>query len=159
MFTLRTWGTCKFPLRPMGYVKFHSKALGYVKFHSEITGARKVLKLQKRFTIDIMDAIPLCDNIKSYIYLRLDTTVSVISSYKVNWRVATCFGRSCSHHQASSKTEQVRRCAHNMGSHIVHTSRYLFCFWAGLMMAAWAAETCRHTSINFIVTYYWNGCV
>ena len=23
-------------------------------------------------------------------------------------------------------------------------------------MAAWAAETCRHTSINFTVTFYWN---
>ena len=62
--------------------------------------------------------------------------------------MGTCFGRSCSHHQACSKTE-------HMGSHIVRTPRYLFCFWAGLLMAAWAAETCRHRLINFIITYYW----
>ena len=41
-----------------------------------------------------------------------------------------------------------------MGSHIVRKPRYLFCFWAGLMMAAWAAETRSHTLVNFIVTYY-----
>ena len=32
--------------------------------------------------IHLMDAIPLCDNIKAYIYLRLDTTISIVSNYK-----------------------------------------------------------------------------
>jgi hypothetical protein len=32
-----------------------------------------------------MDAIPLCDNIEEYIYLRLDTTnFRIVSKYKVN---------------------------------------------------------------------------
>ena len=46
-----------------------------------------------------------------------------------------------------------------MGSHIVRTFRNMLCFKAGLMMAAWAAETCSHTWFNFISAYYWNGCV
>jgi hypothetical protein len=32
--------------------------------------------------------------------------------------MVTCFGRSCSHLQASLKAEQVPWCAHNMGSHM-----------------------------------------
>ena len=48
----------------------------------------------------------------------------------------------------------INTCKH-MWSYIVCTPSYLFCFWSGLMIVAWAAETCRHTLINFIVTYYW----
>ena len=46
-----------------------------------------------------------------------------------------------------------------MGSHIVRTFRSMLCFKAGLMMAAWAAETCSHTCFNFVCAYYWNCCV
>jgi hypothetical protein len=43
-------------------------------------------------------------NIEEYIYLRLDTTnFTIVSNCKVNLGVATCFGRSCSHLQASFK--------------------------------------------------------
>ena len=40
---------------------------------------------------------------KTYVYFRPDT-ISIVSRYKVKSRVATCFGCSCSHHQASFKT-------------------------------------------------------
>ena len=44
-------------------------------------------------------------------------------------------------------------------SFIVRTFRYMLCSKAGLMMAAWAAETCSHTWFNFISAYCWNCCV
>jgi hypothetical protein len=57
--------------------------------------------------------------IEVYIYLCLYTTnFTILSNCKVNGRVVTCFGRSCSHLQASLKTEQVPWFAHNMGSHM-----------------------------------------
>ena len=38
------------------------------------------------------------------------------------------------------------------GSHIVRTFRNMLCFKAGLIMAAWAAETCSHT---WFKTLFW----
>ena len=64
--------------------------------------------------------VTLLNRYKTYVYFRPDTTISIVSRYKV---------------------------------------RNMLCFKAGLMMAAWAAETCSHTWFNFISAYYWNCCV
>jgi hypothetical protein len=58
-------------------------------------------------SVDLMEAIPLCDNMEVHIYLCLDTTKSSVVSNYINLRMATCFGHSRSHLQASLKVEQV----------------------------------------------------
>jgi hypothetical protein len=79
-----------------------------------------------------------------YIYLHLDTTnFKIVSNYKANLSVATCFGRSCIFRPAL-KTQQVPWCAHKMGSHMftcvctckVKEHQLKSVFKAGLKMAA-----------------------